>query len=79
MWDVMKQHLLVQASNKYHDDNTTTNKHNKQVTTLLEEHGGDLHAAGKTARLVDRMSELLSDGNLKVKRPPTHTSPDREK
>lgn len=39
----------------------------KQATSLLEEHGGGLHAAGKSARLLDRMAELLSDGNLKVR------------
>lgn len=33
---------------------------------LLEEHGDQLHAAGKAARLLDRITELLSDGNLKV-------------
>eukprot|EP00752_Nemacystus_decipiens_P014589 g12992.t1 len=38
----------------------------EEATTLLEEHGAGLHAAGKSARLLDRMAELLSDGNLKV-------------
>lgn len=37
-----------------------------QATALLEEHGKGLHAAGKSARILDRMAELLSDGNLKV-------------
>eukprot|EP00904_Undaria_pinnatifida_P006296 jgi/Undpi1/2797/HiC_scaffold_14.g06174.m1 len=36
------------------------------ATALLGEHGDELYAAGKSARLVDRMSELLADGNLKV-------------
>ena len=42
------------------------NANGTQATTLLEEHGSGLHAAGKSARLLDRMAELLSDGNLKV-------------
>ncbi|CAM9098373.1 unnamed protein product [Ectocarpus sp. 4 AP-2014] len=38
----------------------------EEATSLLEEHGNNLHAAGKSARLVDRVADLLSDGNLKA-------------
>ncbi|CAM9143750.1 unnamed protein product [Ectocarpus fasciculatus] len=38
----------------------------EEATSLLKEHGDNLHAAGKSARLVDRVADLLSDGNLKA-------------
>ncbi|CAM9728249.1 unnamed protein product, partial [Ectocarpus sp. 13 AM-2016] len=38
----------------------------EEATSMLEKHGNNLHAAGKSARLVDRVADLLSDGNLKV-------------
>lgn len=45
----------------------------RQGFRLLEEHGDHLHAAGKAARLLDRVTELLSDGNLKVARIVDHS------
>lgn len=37
-----------------------------QGIRFLEEHGDELHMVGKSARLIDRVAELLADGNLKV-------------
>lgn len=37
-----------------------------QGVKLLEEHGNELHGAGKISRLLDRIVELVADGNLRV-------------
>lgn len=37
-----------------------------QGVQLLEKHGNELHGAGKLSRLLDRIVELVADGNLRV-------------